>query len=68
MGFLEFFPYDYKLSYEGHNYDDLIKKIKFIDSSDEGNKEGEKAKKYIKKYLNKTELFFKFEQVLNEFN
>ncbi len=67
-GILEFFPNDYKLSYEGHNYDDLIKKIKFIDSSDESNREGEKAKKYIQKYLNKTELFFKFEEVLNEFN
>ena len=61
----DFFPYDYKLSYEGITID-LIKKIKFIDSSDEGNKEGE-SKKYIK-IFEQDRIVFKFEQVLNEFN
>jgi len=66
-GISEFFPNDYKLSFEEFNYDDLKKKIEIIENTEKTDQEGAKAKDHIKKILDKEELFNKFEKVLSEF-
>ncbi len=66
-GILEFFPKDYKLSFEDSNLEDLIKKIKLVDTSENIELEGKKAEDYILEFLDKEALFNKFKKVLSEF-
>ncbi len=60
-GMNDFFPSDYKLSFEQYNYSDLKKKINLLNDNNLLKKEGEKAYGHIKEKLNK-------ESVFNEFN
>ncbi len=65
-GIAEFFPKDYKLSFEQFNYEDLKTKIKMIENPKILEVEGKKSKEYIKNYLDKEKLLKKFTEVLNE--
>ncbi len=65
-GIAEFFPKDYKLSFEQFNYEDLKTKIKMIENPKILGVEGKKSKEYIKNYLDKEKLLKKFTEVLNE--
>tara|TARA_Y100000741_G_scaffold362789_1_gene349459 strand:- start:2222 stop:3451 length:1230 start_codon:yes stop_codon:yes gene_type:complete len=75
-GISEFFPKDYKLSFEQFNYEQLESKIKILTSnqnitskSDVNNQNqenlGDKNKEYIQGYLDKKRLIMLFEECVN---
>tara|TARA_Y100000741_G_scaffold353280_1_gene326308 strand:- start:1069 stop:2220 length:1152 start_codon:yes stop_codon:yes gene_type:complete len=66
-GISEFFPIDYKLSFEQFNYDDLLIKLNLMNDENNIRKQGNLVKKYISNYLEKQKLISKFEKVLDEF-
>lgn len=75
-GISEFFPKDYKLSFEQFNYEQLKSKIKMLINNknitsksgiNNQNQEnlGDKNKKFIQEYLDKKRLLMLFEECLN---
>ena len=65
-GISEFFPNDYKFSFNQFDYKDLEEKIKLIISSKNLEEVGAENKKYINMYLDKKILLEKFENLINE--
>ena len=63
-GMDEFFPADYKFSFEQYNYSDLKEKITLLKDSNFVNKESEKAYSHIKKKLDKEKVFKEFDQAI----
>ena len=64
-GMDEFFPSDYKLSFEQYNYSDLKKKITLLQDSNFLTKESEKAYNHIKKKLDREIIFKEFYQAIS---
>lgn len=65
-GINEFFPKDYKFSYEQFKYDELVNKLKMINNKSLLIEIGEENKKFIQEYLNEEKLQTKFNEILSE--
>ena len=65
-GIEEFFPKNYKLSFDQFNYHSLEKKLQLILNQELMIKTGEENKVYISKYLSEDALVSKFRRILNE--
>ena len=65
-GIEEFFPKNYKLSFDQFNYHSLEKKLQLILNQELMIKTGEENKEYISKYLSEDALVSKFQRILNE--
>ena len=59
-GIEEYFPKNYKLSFEQFNYEDLTKKLTLIENHDFITQIGEDNKKFITEYLNEEKLINNF--------
>tara|TARA_A100000164_G_scaffold356925_1_gene367025 strand:- start:413 stop:1558 length:1146 start_codon:yes stop_codon:yes gene_type:complete len=64
-GISEFFPANYELSFEQFNYEELIRKIEFLDNEEFISNVGNQNKKYIKEYLNEEKLLNILQSVFN---
>jgi glycosyltransferase involved in cell wall biosynthesis len=64
-GIQEFFPSDVKLSFQQFDYDDLINKIKMVDTKDFSS-EGEKNQVYLAKYFSESNYIERFNVIINE--
>ena len=64
-GMDEFFPSDYKLSFEQYNYSDLKKKITLLQDSNFLTKESTKAYNHIKKKLDREIIFKEFDHAIS---
>ena len=64
-GISEFFPENYELSFEQFNYEELTRKIEFLDDEDFISNVGNQNKKYIKEYLNEEKLLDILQSVFN---
>jgi len=65
-GVSEYFPKDYKLSFNQFDYDDLKKKLQLLDKPELILDTGKENFDFISAYLNKEKLLNQFERVLHE--
>ena len=65
-GVSEYFPKDYKLSFNQFDYDDLKEKLELINKQETIVQIGKENLDFISTYLNKEKLLNQFERVLNE--
>ena len=65
-GISEFFPSDYKLSFNQYDYDDLINKLQLISDKNLMKKIGNENKDFIVSFLNELRLKEKFGDILND--
>ena len=64
-GISEFFPENYELSFEQFNYEELTRKIEFLNDEDFISNVGNQNKKYIKEYLHEEKLLNILQSVFN---
>tara|TARA_Y100001980_G_C14554968_1_gene342530 strand:+ start:408 stop:1556 length:1149 start_codon:yes stop_codon:yes gene_type:complete len=64
-GIEEYFPKNYKLSFEQFNYEDLAKKLTLIENHDFITQIGEDNKKFITEYLNEEKLINNFYEIID---
>ncbi len=65
-GINEFFPKDYKFSYNQFKYDELVNKLRMIEDKTLLNEIGKENKKFIQEYLNEKKLQTIFNGILSE--
>jgi hypothetical protein len=65
-GVNEFFPKDYKFSYNQFEYDELVHTLKMIKDETLLDEMGKENKKFIEEYLNEKKLQTAFSKILSE--
>lgn len=63
-GIEEFFPKDSILSFDQYNYDDLIKKLNYLQDKNLAKKIGEKNRNHLKEILQKDSMYIQFEKMV----
>ena len=61
-----YFPENYLLSFEQYNYQDLTKKLKLLENSNDLIKYSEQVKTYLEHILNENEMIDKFNNILEK--
>ena len=65
-GLEEFFPNNYKYSYQQFDYKDLENKLSLLINSSELASDGEQNRNFIENYINQEKLLNEFEKIINE--